>query len=215
MSIQEKSMKNIKEIYSLVEEYDKRGNYEKELEVEIREAIQSLSKKERQEKFIEEFREIYTLEKHVSIDFIYEAICLDERKDLSNWEEFFIKEYDRTFYKADKDNMPDLLIELFVIGLYIDDHNERLNKEMIKICAKYLRSKNDKVKRYAIEYVEDWILEIKDKSEFHPLLRDIQKLLKDKNKKIRKQSYLTLKELNYLPKKFRLGIIDRILFKFE
>jgi len=201
-------MYSLKEINEFVKDNHLLEDHEEE---EITKHIQIILSKKSKEDFIHELRQVYTYQFNHFVEIIYDFIILSEEDGSKKWDKFFVEEFERAFRMTEKNYLTGNLYNLSGICYCLGDHIQS-RKEIVKICSKYLRSKNDKISMFAIEYIEESLELLENRSSFYPVMQDLRTMLKDKNRKIRLRVYETLLELSYLPSDFKLSLVDRFFW---
>lgn len=139
-------------------------------------------------------------------DIFYEAIWNYPQ----GWEDFFYTELSQLIVKAEggsKDAIDSLSAMIYLT--YLEDMNTEFYTKSVGFLTQKLRSKIPEVRENCAQAITDIHSEYEVELNTEQIL-ELQKLLKDSAFKVRVNTYANLKDVNLIPKKFSISLIDKI-----
>lgn len=139
-------------------------------------------------------------------DIFYEAIWNYPQ----GWEDFFHTELAQLITKAESGNK-DVIDSLsaMIYLTYLEDMNAEFYTKSVDFLTHKLRSKIPAVRENCAQAITDIHSEYEVELSTEQIL-ELQKLLKDSAFKVRVNTYANLKDVNLIPKKFSISLIDKI-----
>ena len=137
---------------------------------------------------------------------LYEAIM----HSANGWENFLLEQIKFIIEQADKGNK-DAIYEISSIYYLtnISDLEKSFYSSAIEFFKPKLNSKNNEVKKAALEYIIDLHFESKIRLTQN-LKEELQKQLEDKTYNVRLYAYLNLKDENLLPVGYKQSKLDKL-----
>jgi len=139
-------------------------------------------------------------------DIFYEAIWNYPQ----GWDDFFHAELSQLIAKAEggnKDAIDSLSAMIYLT--YLEDMNAEFYTKSVEFLTQKLRSKIPEVRENCAQAITDIHSEY-EVALSSEQISELQKLLKDSAFKVRVNTYSNLKDVNLVPKKFSISLVDKI-----
>ncbi len=139
-------------------------------------------------------------------DIFYEAIWNCPQ----GWEDFFHTELTQLIAKAEEGNKDAIdSLSAMIYLTYLEDMNTEFYTKSVEFLTQKLRSKIPEVRENCAQAITDIHGEYEVELSTEQIL-ELQRLLKDSAFKVRVNTYANLKDVNLIPKKFSISLIDKI-----
>jgi uncharacterized LabA/DUF88 family protein len=126
------------------------------------------------------------------------------------WEDFFHTELSQLIAKAENGNKDAIdSLSAMIYLTYLEDMNSEFYTKSVEFLTQKLRSEIPEVRENCAQAITDIHAEYEAELSTEQIL-ELQKLLKDSAFKVRVNTYANLKDVNLVPKKFSISLIDKI-----
>lgn len=126
------------------------------------------------------------------------------------WEDFFHTELTQLIAKAEDGSKKAIdSLSAIIYLTYLEDMNAEFYTKSVEFLTQKLRSKIPEVRENCAQAITDIHAEYEVELSSAQIL-ELQRLLKDRAFKVRLNTYANLKDVNLVPKKFSISLIDKI-----